>query len=240
MSPNKKPPSNIIVRQTQPGDFDQIIEMGRLIYSDVGAWAPKHLESHQQIFPQGQLVAVDQDTGKLVGSSSSLIVLWDDYDFHDNWKDFTDHGMFTNHDPEHGHTLYGADVMVHPHQQGRGIGKLIYKARRELTRSLGLKRIRAGARLRNYGKFQHEMTPETYVQKIISGELGDPTLSFQIKQGFRIIGVVRDYLHCDEESCGHAALIEWVNYQVAERKDTYGRDPKFAKHRKPKDPATGG
>jgi hypothetical protein len=105
---------------------------------------------------------------------------------------------------------------------------------------LGLKRIRAGARLRNYGKFQHEMTPETYVQKIINGELGDPTLSFQVKQGFRIIGVVRDYLHCDEESCGHAAVIEWVNYQVAQRRDTYGRDPKFAKRRKPKDPAAGG
>lgn len=230
MSP-KKTPSNIIVRPTRPQDFNDIIEMGRLIYSDAGTWSVKHLESHQRIFPEGQLVAVEQDTGRLVGSSSSLIVLWDDYHIQDTWHDFTDHGTFSNHDTA-GRTLYGADVMVHPHEQGRGIGKIIYKARRELTRSLGLRRIRAGARLRNYGKFQDQMPPEEYVQKIISGELGDPTLSFQIKQGFRIIGVVRDYLHCDEESCGHAAVIEWVNYQVAQRRDTYGRDPRFAKHRK--------
>ncbi|MEZ6192965.1 MAG: GNAT family N-acetyltransferase [Phycisphaerales bacterium] len=228
------------MRQAQPGDFDQIIEMGRLIYSDIATWSPKHLESHQQIFPEGQLVAVDQDTGKLVGSSASLIVLWDDYDLTDSWHDFTDGGMFTNHDTE-GRTLYGADVMVHPHHQGRGIGKIIYKARRDLTRCLGLRRIRAGARLRNYGKYKDQMTPEDYVLKIISGEMGDPTLSFQVKQGFRILGVVRDYLRNDPESCGHAAVIEWVNHQVAERKDTYGRDPKFAKHRKPPDkPTTGG
>ncbi len=230
MSPHR-PPSNIIIRQTTPEDFNQIIEMGRLIYSDLGTWSMKHLESHQHIFPQGQLVAVDQDTGKLVGSSASLIVLWDDYDLRDSWHDFTDHGMFTNHDTQ-GHTLYGADVMVHPHQQGRGIGKIIYKARRDLTRRLELRRIRAGARLRNYGKFKDQMSPEDYVLRIICGEIGDPTLSFQIKQGFRVLGVVRDYLHHDEESCGHAAVIEWVNHQAATRKDTYGRDRKFAKPRK--------
>jgi len=238
--PPEKTRPNVVIRQAQPGDFDPIIEMGRLIYSDLGTWSARQLESHQRIFPRGQLVAVEEDTGKLAGSSSSLIVDWDDYHIQDTWKDFTDNGMFTNHDTR-GRTLYGADVMVHPHVQGSGIGKLIYKARRDLTRGLGLRRIRAGARLRNYGKFQNQMTPEEYVRKIIKGELGDPTLSFQIRQGFRVIGVVRDYLHCDEESCGHAAVIEWVNHQVAQRKDTYGRDPRFAKPRKPKeDQAAGG
>ena len=165
--------------------------------------------------------------------AASLIVLWDDYAVNDNWKDFTDGGYFTNHDPQ-GKTLYGAEVMVHPHVQGRGIGKKIYAARRELVQSLGLRRIRAGARLRGYCKYQDRMSPETYVMQVIAGEIGDPTLSFQLKQGFRVLGVVRDYLHTDPESCGHAALIEWVNYQVAQRRDTYGRDPKFGKHRRPK------
>lgn len=229
----KKTPSNIIVRQARPEDFNAIIEMGGLIYSPTAAWQLGQLQSHQAIFPEGQLVAVERDTGRIVGSSSSLIVDWDDYDLSDSWHDFTDGGMFTNHDTE-GRTLYGADVMVHPHEQGRGIGKLIYKARRDLTRRLGLRRIRAGARLRNYGKFKDQMSPEDYVLKIVNGELGDPTLSFQIKQGFRILGVVRHYLRNDPESCGHAAVIEWVNHQVAQRRDTYGRDPKFARHRKPK------
>lgn len=231
MSPSKKPPADIIVRNTRPDDFQQIIELSRLVYRGASPWKPEQLQSHLNVFPQGQLVAVEQGTGKVVGSSSSLIVQWDDYELRDSWHDFTDGGMFTNHDPA-GKTLYGAEVMVNPHMQGRGIGKLIYKARRELVRGLQLRRIRAGARLRNYGKYKDRMSPEDYVLRVIGGELGDPTLSFQLKQGFRVLGVARDYLHDDPESCGHAAVIEWVNHRVATRKDTYGRDRRFARPRK--------
>ena len=78
--------------------------------------------------------------------AASLIVLWDDYDMTSSWRDFTEHGTFRNHDPK-GRTLYGAEVMVHPDEQGRGIGKKLYAARRELVRRMGLLRIRAGARL---------------------------------------------------------------------------------------------
>ena len=231
MTPPKNPTAGIIVRNTRPEDFDGIIELSRLVYRGSTPWRFEQLQSHLDIFPEGQLVAVEEATGRLVGSSSSLIVLWDDYDLRDSWHDFTDHGMFTNHDPT-GKTLYGAEVMVSPLLQGRGIGKLIYKARRELTRRFELRRIRAGARLRNYGKYQSQMSPEDYVLRVICGELSDPTLSFQIKQGFRVLGVARDYLHGDDESCGHAAVIEWVNHQVASRKDTYGRDRRFGKPRK--------
>ncbi|GEM_PF-1459647 len=42
--------------------------------------------------------------------AASLIVLWNDYDMKASWRDFTDHDMFTNHDPERGRTLYGAEV----------------------------------------------------------------------------------------------------------------------------------
>ena len=37
--------------------------------------------------------------------------------------------MFVNHDPENGHTLYGAEIMVRPGVQGRGIGKKLYRRR---------------------------------------------------------------------------------------------------------------
>ncbi len=226
-----KTSSTVFVRNTQPGDIAAIIDLCRRVYTSAMPWTELQLQSHLSIFPDGQFVAVDAADDQVVGMASSLVVLWDDYDVNDNWRDFTDSGMFTNHDPE-GHTLYGAEVMVDPQRQGKGIGKKIYAARRELTHRLGLRRIRAGARLRGYSRYQQQMSPEDYVLKVIRREIGDPTLSFQLKQGFRVLGVVRDYLHHDAESMGHAALIEWVNHQVAQRKDTYGRDPKFAKPRK--------
>src|SRR5690606_2502598 len=116
--------------------------------------------------------------------------------------------------PENGKTLYGAEVMVDPSEQGKGIGKKLYAARRELCRRLKLARIRAGARLPGYRKHTEEMSAEEYVIKVIRGELGDPTLSFQLKQGFRVIAVVGDYLPSDQQSSGFAAVIEWRNPEV--------------------------
>jgi GNAT superfamily N-acetyltransferase len=135
--------------------------------------------------------------------------------------------MFTNHDPDNGHTLYAAEVMVDPEHQGRGVGKALYAARRELVRRLGLWRIRAGARLRGYHRHAHDMTALLYAEKVAHGELFDPTVSFQIKQGFRIIGVVTGYLRNDPESRGYAALIEWLNPEAAAAGDVGKADPRY-------------
>lgn len=200
-----------IVRQTRAEDLPAIIELSRRVYPGGPPWTLRQLESHLQVFPEGQLVAIDPETDRLVGMAASLIVRWDDYDMTTGWKDFTDAGMFTNHDPEHGRTLYGAEVMVDPDMQGRGIGKCLYEARRNLAQRLGLLRIRAGARLRGYSRYADTMTPEAYVAAVVAGEIGDPTLTFQLRQGFRVLAVVPNYLRNDPESQGYAAVIEWLN-----------------------------
>ena len=159
--------------------------------------------------------------------AASLIVWWNDYDMTTDWRDFTDAGMFTNHDPENGRTLYGAEVMVDPTLRGPGIGKLLYEARRALTVRLDLLRIRAGARLRGYHKYAATITPEEYVMKVVRGEIGDPTLSFQLKRGFEVIAVVSNHLRHDPESQGHAAVIEWLNPGAATPEDYVARPVKF-------------
>jgi GNAT superfamily N-acetyltransferase len=165
--------------------------------------------------------------------AASLIVLWDDYDMSASWRDFTDHGMFTNHDPEHGRTLYGAEVMTRPTLQGHGVGTKLYEARRALVQQLGLLRIRAGARLRGYHRYAGRMSAEEYVIKVINEELYDPTLSFQLHRGFQVLAVAPDYLHHDPESLGYAAVIEWINDAVAKPEDYVGRDPRFMRRQPP-------
>lgn len=221
------PSPKIAVRNTQAQDFSGIIAMTHAVYSASVPWSPTQLASHLDVFPEGQFVAVEADLQRVVGMAASLIVWWNDYDMHSNWRDFTDHGMFTNHDPVKGRTLYGAEVMVHPEMQGRGVGKRLYQARRELVERLGLLRIRAGARLRGYHRYAAHMSPEQYVIKVVKGELGDPTLSFQLKRGFCVLSVVNDYLHHDPESLGHAAVIEWINEAKAQPEDYASRDPRF-------------
>ncbi|HVB38347.1 MAG TPA: hypothetical protein VND92_07410 [Vicinamibacterales bacterium] len=92
---------------------------------------------------------------------------------------------------------------------------------------LGLLRIRAGARLRHYHRHAARMDAREYVRRVLRGELRDPTLTFQLKQGFVVLGVVAGYLQHDPESLGYAAVIEWMNPLVATAEDTSGRDPEF-------------
>jgi GNAT superfamily N-acetyltransferase len=198
---------------TQPEHFGGIQELTRSVYPNAPPWNPIQLRSHHDVFPEGQFVAIDRGSGRIVGMAASLIVLWDDYEIGTNWREFTDRGMFTNHDPEHGRTLYGAEIMVEPTLQGHGIGSRLYDRRRTLTEALGLLRIRAGARLRGYGRHA-TLTPEEYVQRVIAGEIRDPTLSFQLHRGFTVLAVVEGYLQHDAESLGYAAVIEWLNPKV--------------------------
>jgi GNAT superfamily N-acetyltransferase len=198
------------VRQTRETDFPGIAALSSQVYPDSPPWNDVQLRSHLTVFPEGQLVAIERATGRVVGMAASLIVLWDDYDLHAPWRDFTATGMFTNHNPA-GRTLYGAEVMVHPDYQRRGVGGLLYAARRDLARRLGLMRIRAGARLRGYHRYAARLSPQEYVDRVVAGKLHGPTLSFQLRHGFRVIGVVSGYLRDDPESLGYAAVIEWLN-----------------------------
>lgn len=199
------------IRNTEPRDFAEIIELSAQIYRQKTAWTVSELESHLNIFPEGQFVAEEIAGGRIVGMSASLVVLWNDYEVKENWEDFTDCGLFTNHDIENGRTLYGAEVMVSPEIRRSGVGKRLYDVRKKLVKRLGLLRIRAGARLRNYHRYAGKMNAHEYVELVKQGKLKDPTLSFQLKQGFEVIAVVSGYLPDDPESLGKAAVIEWRN-----------------------------
>jgi GNAT superfamily N-acetyltransferase len=199
-----------LVRETREEDFAAITRLTRTTYPTMPPWEAEQLRSHRMVFPEGQHVAVDARTGEVVGMTASLIIAADDYPLHAGYGDYTGGGLFTNHDPVRGRTLYGAEVMVDPRTQGKGIGKKLYKARRQLVRRLGLRRIRAGARLRGYSRYADRLTPEAYVAAVVEGRIADPTLTFQLSRGFVVIGVARGYLRDDPPSRGHAAVIEWM------------------------------
>lgn len=219
---------DVRVRTLRAEDFDAVIALSRRVYPDSPPWRRDQLASHLERFPEGQLVAEDA-AGAVLGLASSLIIRWDTYRIDDDWRTFTDRGMFTNHDPEHGRTLYAAEVMVDPDAQRRGVGSALYAARRELVQRLGLRRTRGAGRLRGYHRVADRMGPVEYVQAVVRDELHDPTLSFQLKHGFEVIAVVSNYLAHDPESLGWAAVFEWLNPRLAHLADPAERDPRFAR-----------
>lgn len=216
-----------IVRSTRAEDFPAIIALTRRVYPDSQPWNEEQLASHLQLFPEGQLVAEDQPGGAIIGMAASLIVLWDDYRIVDSWRNFTATGMFTNHDPVKGRTLYGAEIMVDPSLQSKGVGSALYLARRAIAIRLGLLRIRAGARLRGYHRHAATMKAREYVERVVRGEFKDPTLSFQLQRGFHVLDVTAGYLRHDPESLGWAAVIEWINSAVATPEDYPPDDSPF-------------
>ncbi|MEX0600964.1 MAG: GNAT family N-acetyltransferase [Rhodothermales bacterium] len=204
--------SEIRIRNTRPTDFAAIERLTRAVYPNDFPWTADYLAAHLDVFPEGQFVAVDRRTGDVVGMAANFVVRWDEYAGVDSYLDFTNDGFLTNHDPS-GKTLYGADVMTDTDRRGEGIGSALYEARKELVRRLGLDRIRGHARLPGYHRYADVLSPEAYVQRIVKGELDDPTLSFQLRHGFRVLDIVPNYFARDPRSGGHAALIEWVPYE---------------------------
>ncbi|MCW5555856.1 MAG: bifunctional GNAT family N-acetyltransferase/carbon-nitrogen hydrolase family protein [Verrucomicrobiae bacterium] len=210
MPPPKK--ISVKVREASRQDIPALVELNRASYPTMAeenvVWGESHLLSHLRIFPQGQLVA--EANGKVLGAAASLIVNLgpDPLRLH-TWSGITDSGYFTNHDPR-GDTLYGADVYVHPEARSQGVGAALYEARRQLCRRLNLRRILAGGRLWNYHEHASQYSPEEYAQRVVAGEIRDLVLSFQLREGFVLRGVVPNYLR-DKRSHNHASLIEWLN-----------------------------
>jgi GNAT superfamily N-acetyltransferase len=159
-------------------------------------------------FPEGQFAVVNE-VGQVVACSTDFRTKFDFDNFEHRYIDAVDHNWLGNHDPE-GDWLYGADIGVLPEYRRRGLGRMLYEARRSLIRRLNLKGHVAGGMLKGYGRYKDQMPAEEYVAKVIAGELTDPTLTVQLKVGFKVHGIIQNYVH--DPSCdSKAALIVWHN-----------------------------
>jgi ribosomal protein S18 acetylase RimI-like enzyme len=205
---------HLIIRNTRPDDIEKIVKLQQESFPILARydniWHPEELKSHLQIFPQGQLVVVEED-GEVVGSASTLIVTLNPEYAEHTWKGITSDGMFTDHNPN-GDSLYGADISTHPKFRHEGIGSMLYGARKELVLRLGLRRMISGGRLFSYQDYADKMSAFEYANKVINGELHDPVLSFELDNGFKFIKILPEYLD-DIRSQNYASFIEWLNPQ---------------------------
>jgi predicted amidohydrolase/ribosomal protein S18 acetylase RimI-like enzyme len=205
---HKKFEKKVLVRALRIEDFDQLVELERRCFPNMKAWRKEHIESQLRLFPEGQIIV--EYNGRIVGSSSSVIIDFDEYEEGHSWQEMADEGYIRNHDPE-GDTLYGIEIMVDPDFRGMKLSRRLYDARKQLCRELNLKRIVIGGRISGYGKYKSKMLPREYVEKVIDKKLYDPVLTMQIANGFVLKRLIRSYLDSDVESDGWATLLEWIN-----------------------------
>ena len=167
------------------------------------------IERQLERFPEGQFVAVTHQGGRevVVGTATTLRTRRPPDAPPLRWHEAIGDYSLPNHDPE-GAWLYGVEIAVHPEYQRRGIASALYKARLALVPELGMEGWYAGGMLMGYHRYAAVMPPREYAERVLAGELTDPTVTMQLHRGLQPLAIVEDYY--PEPRAGNCAvLIAW-------------------------------
>lgn len=169
-----------------------------------------HIAQIIERFPEGQFVVVtDMPEGKerVIGMALAMRTKYLPSSRPLSWMEMVGGLNLAFHDPA-GQWLYGVDKAVHPDFQGRGVATALYKAQFGLVERLGLSGMYAGGMLKGYGIYREQMSVREYAARVLHGEIFDPTVSVQIKRGFKPYGVIENYAW-DPQAEHTGMLIVW-------------------------------
>lgn len=206
------PDNRFVVVDSQNWMVDQLEAIQRASFPSLAAdelISAEQYAAHLRVFPEGQHAVVERSSNKVVACSTDLRTEIDFNHYQHKYIEAVGNNWLTTHQPE-GHWLYGADIGVHPEYRGAGLSTLLYTARQNLVRALGLRGHVAGAMPKGFAVHQRGMSVEQYVSRVVKGEMFDPVLSIQLKRGYHVWGIIPDYL--DDPSCGnYGVFIVWRN-----------------------------
>jgi GNAT superfamily N-acetyltransferase len=205
--------NGLTIAAATPEHAEQLEHLQTVVFptlADEERFKARHYRKHLELFPEGQFVGLD---GQRVVAATATIRLHFDFDHVTHtFGDIIQGGWLTSHEPA-GDWLYGADIGVHPDYRSQGLSSLLYKARQALVVRLGLRGHFAGAMPKGYGAVRLEMPIEAYLHEVVRNERFDPVLSIQLKRGYRMYGVIPEYLE-DPSCANYGVLIVWRNPEV--------------------------
>jgi len=168
------------------------------------------IEAYAATFPEGFFVCLDGDS--VVGQGAGILLDFDLSDYQHSIIGITGEHQCGNHDPD-GAWYYGTDIAVDPAYRRRGIGSRLYELRKELVVRLDKRGIIAGGHLHGFPAHKDHMTARQYIEAVRDRRIYDSTLTFQMDQGFELVGALENYL-ADTSTDGWSALIVWRNPDV--------------------------
>lgn len=197
---------NIRITQTRPEHAAALEALQYIVFPELAEdeiLHEAHYLKHLEIFPEGQLVALDGD--KVIGGTTTMRYNMDpDHPAQHTFSETVAGGWLTTHDPN-GEWLYGIDVSVHPDYRNRGIARAFYDIRQRIAIDLGCRGQLTVGMLNGYRAYADKMSVRTYFEKVKAHELFDPTVSVQEKIGFRIVSLMENYLN--DPTCGNAGAV---------------------------------
>lgn len=204
------------IRPLTLDDYAAVRALQLRCFPDVEPFAERSFAGQVSRFAEGQ-IGLELD-GRLVATSSSVIVDAADYAEPHVYQDVYGGGMLESHDPD-GDTLYGIDIAVDPSARGMRLSRRLYDARKALCRRLELRGILIGARIAGYHAHADDLGPADYVRRVQRKDIEDRGLLAQLANGFHVDQILPGYLPDDTESKGYAVLMRWSNpeYVPADR-----------------------
>jgi GNAT superfamily N-acetyltransferase len=212
---NIKNNSTLVVIPSSADYAEQMQQLQHIVYHSTpeepdGVLLAEHFRNHVKVFPEGQFIALDTATNTVVGLTVSMRMNFDpNKPFIEPWLVTIGGGWLSTHVPN-GEWMYGVESCVHPDYQGMGIGSKLMDARFDVARRLNLKGMVAGSAIIDYYKVPESVSPEDYVQGVVSGKYFDTNLTKQIRKGFKPHCLIPNYLH-DPETRGWGVTIVWDN-----------------------------
>ena len=198
-------PDGLVVQNTKAEHVEQLEELQKIIFPTLSS--EEHIRAvhylrHLEVFPEGQFVITDKD--HVIGMTTTMRTNFDFANYEHTFAETIAGGWLTNHNPN-GDWLYGLDMGILPAYRGRGLARILYRARHEMAKTLGLKGQLTVGMMSGYGAVSDQMSGEAYYQELLTGKRKDPTLSKQMKIGFEPIALMPE--HVNDPVCGNYGVL---------------------------------
>ena len=225
-SPLANPRSRLELRNATARDAARIAALTDRVYGKAGQHGYTKAAITGQInnYRKGQFVVLADE--KIVGYCATFRISERLALKPHTWAEITGNGYASRHEPQ-GDWLYGMEVCVDPEYRGYRIGQRLYNARKQLCQQEGLKGIVFVGRLpslaRRLKKFD---SVEDYIEQVEQQRQRDPVLSFQLRNGFEVYGVIPDYDIDDSQSLGYGVHLVWHNPNLPDEATTTRDHPR--------------
>lgn len=123
---------NIELEYLTLNDYQELKQAMIEAYSNMpnSYWKESHIKALIDKFPEGQIVI--KVNNELAGCALSILVDYDAFDEHHDYKEITGNYTFDTH-TKGGDVLYGIDVFIKSEYRGLRLGRRLYDFRKELA-----------------------------------------------------------------------------------------------------------